>query len=96
MRATRRVLEKSKCHTLDRNNLRAQRDGCGIGIDNEEWRFAVDQVFNVTHWPYIQNFTNYHCVAGFFADSYLNLVVEGAQGLLTATFTIVFSALLVI
>ena len=51
------VLFMSNCHTLDRKNLRAQKDSCGIGTDNDDWRFAIDKGFNVTHWPYIQNNT---------------------------------------
>lgn len=47
------MLSNSKCHTLDRNDVRAQRDLCGIGTMDEEWHFAVDLKFNVTHWPYI-------------------------------------------
>lgn len=47
------VLDKSKCHTLDRYDMRAQKDSCGIGTKNEQWRFAVEKMFNVTHWPYI-------------------------------------------
>lgn len=46
LKAMRYVMENSKCHTLDRNNIFAQKDNsCGIGIkteDNDEWRFAVD------------------------------------------------------
>jgi len=38
----RLVYERSNCHTLDREDLRAQRDHCGIGFADEEWRFAVD------------------------------------------------------
>lgn len=56
------MLVNSNCHTLDRHDIRAQRDGCGIGIINEEWRFAVSLRFNVTHWPYIHTTENYHCV----------------------------------
>lgn len=41
-RANKLVLDKSKCHTLDRDNLRAQKDDCGIGMLTEEWRYAVD------------------------------------------------------
>jgi hypothetical protein len=30
------VLQASKCHTLDRNNFRAQKDEeCGIGVKND-------------------------------------------------------------
>lgn len=40
---------------MDRHNMRAQKDNaCGIGTKNDEWRFAVDQIFNITYWPYIQ------------------------------------------
>ena len=55
--AMKNVLFMSNCHTLDRKNLRAQKDSCGIGTDNDDWRFAIDKGFNVTHWPYIQNNT---------------------------------------
>ena len=54
VQALRRVMEKSNCHTLDRDSLYAQKDNtCGIGTGNDEWRFAVDQMFNMTYWPYI-------------------------------------------
>ena len=86
MRAKKHVLDNSSCHTLDRANLRAQKDICGIGKSNEEWRFAVDQQFNVTHWPYIQSSSNYHCVQSFFEDSYINMSVDSARMLaLSAT-----------
>jgi hypothetical protein len=62
VRAMRIVLAESKCHTQDRNNLRAQKDDCGIGMKNEEWRFAVDKMFNVTHWENIHKAKQYHCV----------------------------------
>lgn len=42
VKAFQNVMKKSNCHTMDRNNLYAQRDKCGIGTGNEEWRFAVD------------------------------------------------------
>jgi len=51
--AKKLLYEKSSCHTLDRENLRAHRDKCGIGDFTDEWRFAVDRQFNVTHWPYV-------------------------------------------
>jgi len=46
------MLLKSECHTLDRASIRAQKDGCGIGLGTE-WNLAVDLQFNITHWPYI-------------------------------------------
>jgi len=36
------IYNQSNCHTLDRDNLQAQRDSCGVQFKNEEWRFAVD------------------------------------------------------
>lgn len=46
----RLTLERSQCHTLDRDDLLAQKDSCGRASD---WRLLVDSAFNVTHWPYI-------------------------------------------
>ena len=43
MEAKKLLYRDSKCHTLDRENMRAQRDTCGIGDYTDEWRFAVDQ-----------------------------------------------------
>lgn len=40
--AKKLVYEKSNCHTLDREDLRAQRDKCGIRSYTDEWRYAVD------------------------------------------------------
>jgi hypothetical protein len=34
----------------------------GDGNPVEEWNFAVDLKFNVTHWPYIHDPETYHCV----------------------------------
>ena len=42
VRAKKLLYRESKCHTLDRDNMRAQRDDCGIGDYTDEWRFAVD------------------------------------------------------
>lgn len=67
------VLASSKCHTLDRDNMRAQKDGCGIGTTLDRWRMAVDKMFNVTYWPMVQVSTSYNCISLFFADSYFNL-----------------------
>ena len=70
------ILENSNCHTLDRSDLRAQRDVCGVGVRDEEWRFAVDLKFNITHWPYIHHPDTYHCVQKFFKDSYINMSLD--------------------
>jgi hypothetical protein len=53
-------------------------------MKNEEWRFAVDKMFNVTHWANIHDTKQYHCIQSFFGDSYINMSVEGATGLLGA------------
>lgn len=50
----------------------------------EEWRFYVDQKFNVTHWPYIQEQDTYYCVQRFFSDSFYNIGVQGASVLRAA------------
>jgi hypothetical protein len=73
------VLSSSNCHTLDRNNMRAQKGKCGIGIESDRWRLAVDKMFNVTYWPYVQVSTAYNCISLFFADSYFNLILKNAQ-----------------
>ena len=71
------VLSNSNCHTLDRYDIRAQRDLCGLPVKtDQEWWFAVSHRFNVTHWPYIHKPENYHCVQKFFADSYINLSLD--------------------
>jgi len=82
-------MKESKCHTLDRNDLRAQRDACGRGF-NDEWQLAVDLQFNVTHWPYIQSSQNYECVQEFFEDSFTNLKVNQASALLAPLAASVF------
>jgi len=65
---------------MDRFNMRAQKDkSCGIGKNNDEWRFAVDQMFNMTYWPYIQDTDTYMCIRKFFSDSFDSLVLEGAN-----------------
>jgi hypothetical protein len=80
---------------LDRDNLKAQRDKCGLGLLDDEWRFAVDQKFNVTHWPYIHSDETYFCVQKFFSDSYFNMYIEGAFRLVsTASAAIVLITLL--
>ena len=77
------VLSASKCHSLDRDNMRAQKDGCGIGTESDRWRMAIDKMFNVTYWPYVQVSTAYNCISLFFADSYFNLKLNAGQYLRT-------------
>lgn len=48
------MMGRSECHTMDRFNLRAQKDKkCGIGYYSDEYRMTIDQKFNMTYWPYI-------------------------------------------
>jgi len=72
------VLNNSDCHTLDRHNFRAQKDPCGQGQKDETWQFAVQNMFNVTYWPYIQDSGVYTCVNYMFEDSFYNLNLEFA------------------
>ena len=89
MLAKKIMLENSSCHTLDRENMLAQKDEtCGIGLGSEQWRYAVDQAFNMTYWPYIQNPDTYMCIRRFFSDSYDNMILSGATQLGLGIFTI--------
>jgi hypothetical protein len=45
---------------------------------------AVDKMFNVTYWPYVQVSNAYKCVSMIFSDSYYNLIRQNAL-LLSAT-----------
>lgn len=88
---------------MDRFNLRAQKDdACGIGTKNDEWRFAVDQIFNTTYWPYIQSNKNstvdserYYCIRKFFADSYDSLILESARfGIIVSSTAVLLGAII--
>ena len=87
--ALKNVFEKSNCHTLDRKDMRAQKDNCGIGTNNDEWRFAVDKMFNVTYWPYIQISNVYTCVSQFFGNSWYNLNLDYAHPLFVFSATVI-------
>lgn len=65
--------------------MRAQKDSCGIGVASDSWRFAVDKMFNVTYWPYVQVTTAYNCISMFFADSYYNLILKNAKAMASST-----------
>lgn len=76
--AIKPVLEKSNCHTLDRHDMRAQSDACGIG-KGRVWDQAVSQLFNINYWPYV-NGGEYvkECIEKTFVDSLNNLSKEMA------------------
>lgn len=73
-----KVIQTSNCHTLDRSDLFAQKDKCGLSTNSEEYKLAVDLKFNITHWPYIQSSLNYGCIQRFFNDSYTNYMLGSA------------------
>ena len=80
------VNEGSSCHTLDRNNLRAQSESWGIGTSTDLWRYAVEKRFNVTYWPWIQTTSVLDCVNAVFGDSYTNLSKNSSMHLSYAAF----------
>ena len=98
MSALKRVLENSECHTLDRHNMRAQRDSCGIS-DKDELDIAVDLLFSVNHWPLVHSndeedgrLSSTKCIKTLFTDSLEN------QQKLSGMFGIssVYSALMIV
>ncbi len=46
------VLEASECHTLDRDNFRAQRDTCGVK-PGKDWDEAIDAMFKVKYHAWV-------------------------------------------
>jgi hypothetical protein len=50
-------------------------NSCGVGSYTGNFRYAVDQVFNVTYWPYTQDTRTYKCIRRFFTDSFDNLIL---------------------
>lgn len=51
MEKLKRVLEGSECHTLDRKNMRAQKE-CGVG-DGEELDDAVRAIYMINYHQYV-------------------------------------------
>jgi hypothetical protein len=47
-----KVMNASECHSLDRYNLRAQAEECGMG-PQIELKAAINIAFNFTQWPFI-------------------------------------------
>ncbi|CDW84930.1 transducin family protein wd-40 repeat family protein [Stylonychia lemnae] len=75
------VLENSECHTLDRYDMRAQRDSCGIR-DKGALDKAINSLFNINHWPLVHGQDSTSCIKTFFDDSYENLSKLDAMKLL--------------
>jgi len=73
------VLKHSKCHTLDRDDMRAQRDVCGVG-HVDEWTRAVELQYKVNHWPYINaKVDTAQCFSRTLRDSPENLAKDAAH-----------------
>ena len=71
----KKVFEYSTCHSLDRSDMRAQMDECGIG-PGEDIDAAIEQLFLINYWPYAQKEANEkvrNCIEQFFSDSPTNL-----------------------
>jgi hypothetical protein len=56
---------------------------------------AVDKMFNVTYWPYVQVSTAYNCMSLFFADSYFNLKLNTAATVYNSLLVFGVAALIV-
>jgi hypothetical protein len=65
------VLEASECHTLDRDDFRAQRDSCGIK-PGKDWDDAIDAMFKVKYHAWVQDSKVRACVEEVFDDSPVN------------------------
>ena len=77
MENLKKVLEYSNCHTLDRHNMRAQGDTCGIGPGNDI-DSAIESLFDIHYWPMIKNQRVRACIESFFDDSPTNLAKSKA------------------
>eukprot|EP00347_Sterkiella_histriomuscorum_P014331 403361280 len=69
-----KVLQASKCHTLDRADFRAQSEECGIG-PIEDLKIAINLEFNYTMWPYVQTKQSSTCLTNIHPLSHLNLLL---------------------
>lgn len=88
------VLEASECHTLDRDNFRAQRDICGIG-DGTDLDDAIVAMFNIKYQSYIQDSVVRSCIENAFDDSLINQRKIGGVLQSFVNFTVMLSILFV-
>jgi hypothetical protein len=65
------VLEASECHTLDREDFRAQRDVCGIGSGGD-LDSAIKAMFEMKYHPWVQDGRVRNCIEEVFDDSLRN------------------------
>lgn len=91
------VLEVSQCHTLDRNDFRAQRDSCGIG-PSSTLDEAITAMFEVKYHAYVQDPTVSGCIEQIFDDSLFNqqkmFALVNTLSAVTLSIALAFSTLL--
>ena len=82
------VMESSDCHTLDRHDWRAQKEGCNVS-SADDWDRAVSDLFRLNHWPYVngQDEDIKSCIRETFKDSPQNLKKELAAMMSLSVFT---------
>ena len=76
-------MNANTCHTLDRNNILADRDICGI-MDGDDLNNAVQAVFNVKYHPYVQSDYVAACITDAFLDSPTNVLLVPLNALALA------------
>lgn len=79
--------ENDKCNTLDRDNVRAQKD-CGLGamVDYEEdFSDAVQSKFELQFWTYTRTDESLNCMKRVFPQSQYSLLSTGAYWIMTNT-----------
>lgn len=86
----KRMLEKSECHSFDRDNLHAQLDCNTEQISLEP---AISQNFDVKYWPYVHNTEVKECMETISKDSWSKISQIGAVHL-TSTIAITAAIML--
>ena len=86
------MLERSDCHTLDRNNFRAQLD-CNSGTKTKKIKDAVDAMFKVSHWPYMHNPKTKSLIESISINSWDNIsTAQGGLRLLASAGSVIASS----
>ena len=89
------ILKESRCHTLDRDNMLAHKDVCGVGV-TPAWEEAVDQQYRMNNWQFVNAKTQIaNCFASTLSDSLINMSKDGAYTLaaMSVAFVSVFEML---
>lgn len=84
--------EKSRCHTLDRDNYVSWLD-CSTESNMDNIQGAIDWSFNLTHWPYIHDQDVKDCIQEISRKSWKNIQALKASTLQLSLFTTILSAL---